>query len=156
MTGNASSVLIPRGSGESVEVLGGIDVIFKVTKAMSGGAYSLFTNIARPPTGVPMHTHRRDHETMFVQRGRIVCRVGDETFSAGPGDTIHMPAGVPHGWRTDGDDEVELLVIFSLTPDTDYERFFREASRAPADDFEAHQRALAGNAMEGTVPPVFI
>jgi uncharacterized cupin superfamily protein len=54
---------------------------------MTGGACSLLTNIAQPgDAGVPMHRHRDDHETMIVQRGRIVCRVGDETFSAGPGD----------------------------------------------------------------------
>jgi quercetin dioxygenase-like cupin family protein len=156
MSRETSSVLIPRGSGESVEAPGGIEVIFKVTKEMSGGAFSLVTNIAPPRAAVPMHTHHKDHETVIVQRGRIVCRVGEETFSTEPGDTIHMPAGVPHGWRTDGEDEVELLVIFSMTSDTNYERFFREISQVPLEDWEAHKRAQAANAMEMPMPLVFV
>jgi quercetin dioxygenase-like cupin family protein len=131
-------------------------VIFQVTKEMSGGAFSLFTNVALPDVGVPMHTHRKDHETVIVQRGRIVCRVGQETFSAGPGDTIHMPAGVPHDWSTVGEDEVELLVVFNLTPDTDYERLFRTVSGIPIDDWESHERASAADAMEITMPLVFV
>jgi hypothetical protein len=54
--------LIPRGGGESADVLG-ITVRFLVTKEMSGGAFSLFTNVAAPGMAIPMHTHRRDHET---------------------------------------------------------------------------------------------
>ena len=88
--------LIRRGSGESADVLG-IRVIFLVTKEMSGGAFSLFRNIARRGARVPLHTHRHDHETMVVQRGRIVCRVKHETFTAQPGDTVHMPAGFGRG-----------------------------------------------------------
>jgi quercetin dioxygenase-like cupin family protein len=150
-----NGTLIPRGGGESADVLG-ITVRFLVTKEMSGGAFSLFANVAPPGMAIPMHTHHHDHETMIVLRGRIVCRVGEDTLHAGPGDTIHMPAGVPHGWRTDGDDEVELLVIFALTPDSDYEGMFRGLSQVPFGDGTASQRALVANGMEQTTPPVFI
>jgi hypothetical protein len=76
MSSETSGGLIPHSSGESADVLG-MKVIFRVTKEMTGGAYSL-TNVAQPgDAGVPMHTHRNDHETMIVQRGCIVCRVGD-------------------------------------------------------------------------------
>ena len=155
MSNETRTGLIRRGSGESADVLG-IKVIFVVTKEMSGGAFSLFTNIAPRGARVPMHTHRHDHETMVVQRGRIVCHVEDETFTAEAGDTVHMPAGVPHGWRTAGDEDVELLVIFSLTPDSDYERMFREVSGVPLEDIRTHERALAANALDMTVPPVYV
>jgi quercetin dioxygenase-like cupin family protein len=155
MSSQTSGAVIPHDSGESVDVLG-LKMIFRVTKEMTGGAYSLLTNIAQPgDAGVPMHTHRDDHETMIVQRGRIVCRVGDETFSAGPGDIVHLPAGIPHGWRSDSDDEVEMLVIFSLTPDTDYERMFRALAGVPAEEPET-QRALAANGMDQSMPPEFV
>jgi quercetin dioxygenase-like cupin family protein len=152
MTGGT---LIPRDGGETADVLG-ITVRFLVTKEMSGGVFSLFVNIAPPGMAIPMHVHRDDHETMVVQRGRIVCRVGEKMMRVGPGDTIHMPAGIPHGWSTDGDDEVELLVIFTLTPDSDYEGMFRAVSRLPLGDGTVHQRALAANGMEQSSPPRFV
>jgi hypothetical protein len=67
-----------------------------------------------------------------------------------------MRSGIPHGWRTDGDDEVELLVIFALTPDSDYEEMFRVVSGTPVEDWETRRRALATNRMDVPVPPVFV
>ena len=124
---------------------------------MSGGAYSIFVNLAEPGPGVPVHTHLHDEETMVVLRGRIVCRLEEDTFDAGPGDTVHLPTGVPHGWRDDGDEPVELLVVFSLTPDRDYERMFRDMSALDLEsDPDAGARVTAANGMRVPMPPVFV
>jgi quercetin dioxygenase-like cupin family protein len=154
-TTRASTVLVPNGAGESAHIPG-IKVVFKVTKHVSGGAYSMCTNRAEPGAGVPMHTHRTDDETIVVLRGRIVCRVGDDTFGAGPGDTIHMPAGEPHGWRVDGEEPVDLLVVFSLTPNSDYEEMFRRLATIEPDDFEKGSRFIAANGLELVMPPAFV
>jgi quercetin dioxygenase-like cupin family protein len=153
---SSSSALVPHGAGETIAIPG-IQIISKVTKEMSGGAYSVFVNLAEPGAGVPMHTHLHDEETMIVLRGRIVCRLADDTFNAGPGDTLHLPAGIPHGWSPEGQEPVELLVVFSLTPDSDYERMFRDlASIDLEQDFEAGDRVARTNGMHVPMPPVFV
>jgi quercetin dioxygenase-like cupin family protein len=156
MASQTSSALVAHDAGETIAIPG-IQIISKVTKEMSGGAYSLFVNLAEPGSAVPMHTHLHDEETMVVLRGRIVCRLGEDTFNAGPGDTVHLPAGVPHGWSTDGEEPVELLVVFSLTPDSDYERMFRDLSSIDLEhDFEAGDRVATANGMRVPMPPVFV
>jgi quercetin dioxygenase-like cupin family protein len=156
MASQTSSALVPHGAGEMTEIPG-LRIISKVSKEMSGGAYSIFVNLAEHGPGVPMHTHLHDEETMIVLRGRIVCRLGEDTFDAGPGDTVHLPAGIPHGWSPQGEEPVELLVIFSLTPDSDYERMFRDLSSIDLEhDFEAGDRVATANGMRVPMPPEFV
>ena len=156
MASQTSSALVPHGAGEMTEIPG-IRIISKVSKEMSGGAYSIFVNLAEEGPGVPMHTHHHDEETMIVLRGRIVCRLGEDTFDAGPGDTVHLPAGIPHGWSPQGDEPVELLVVFSLTPDSDYERMFRDMSVLDLEnDPEAGVRVTSANGMGVAMPPAFV
>jgi quercetin dioxygenase-like cupin family protein len=156
MASQTSSALVPHGAG-AVTDIPGIRIISKVSKEMSGGAYSIFVNLAEQGPGVPMHTHLHDEETMIVLRGHIVCRLGEDTFDAGPGDTVHLPAGIPHGWSPQGDEPVELLVVFSLTPDSDYERMFRDLSSVDLEhDFEAGDRVASATGMRVPMPPVFV
>jgi quercetin dioxygenase-like cupin family protein len=144
-------MLVPRHGGDRVN-LTGIDIVSKVTKQMSGGAYSLFEQIAPPGTAIPMHTHRTDEETMVVLEGHILCRLGDDAFGVGPGDVIHLPAGLPHGWRSDGDVPAVLLVMFSLMPDSDYEGMFRRLAATDLEDFETGERVTSANALEVVFP----
>ncbi len=82
----------------------------------------------------------------------MVARIGDETLHAGPGDILHMPAGVTHGWRNDGQTPLRLLVTVSLTPNSDYERMFRDLSRIDPADFEAGGRITAANQLDIVLP----
>ena len=54
----------------------GMQAVFRVTKEMSGGTYQAFENITPPGTGVPLHTHPTDDETLFVEQGRLTCVLG--------------------------------------------------------------------------------
>ena len=101
MASQTSSALVPHGAGEMTG-LPGVQIISKVTKEMSGGAYSIFVNLAQAGPGVPMHTHLHDEETMIVLRGASCAVSARRRSMRGPGDTVHLPAGVPHGWSTDG------------------------------------------------------
>ena len=48
------------------------------------------------PIGVvPSHTH--GEQWGIVVEGEMELTIGDETRRYGPGDSYHIPAGVPHG-----------------------------------------------------------
>jgi len=62
-------------------------------------------------TGAPMLVHPHD-ETMTVLSGRIVARIGEARVEAAHGQTIFMPAAVPHGFRIIED--AHLLICFPV------------------------------------------
>ena len=69
-----------------------------------------------PPEGVvPLHTHPVEEVLVFLA-GEGIAALGDESTTVGPGVTLHIPAGEPHGFRNTGRGELRLLVIFP-TPD---------------------------------------
>ena len=64
-------------------------------------------------TGAPMHVHPHE-EAITVLAGRIIARIGEERVEAHIGQTIYMPANVPHGFRVVGDETAHLLVTFPV------------------------------------------
>jgi quercetin dioxygenase-like cupin family protein len=130
----------------------GMQAIFRVSKEMSGGTHQVFENVTPPGTGVPMHTHHTDDETVFVEQGRIVCRVGDETFTAERGESVALPAGIPHGWRCEGDETALVLVVASIAPTSDFDRFFRRLSTLDPEDLEEGARICADNGIDLPLP----
>jgi mannose-6-phosphate isomerase-like protein (cupin superfamily) len=49
-----------------------------------------------PGPGAALHVHRNLDDSLYVLRGRMAWRCGDETLVTGPGDYVALPAGVPH------------------------------------------------------------
>lgn len=132
----------------------GMQAVFRVTKEMSGGTYQAFENIMPPGTGVPLHTHPQDEETLFVERGTIVWRRGDETSTAAAGDSVRFPAGVPHAFSCAGDETAVVLVVAALTSGGDFERMFGKLSPLTPEDFDAAIAICEENAIELTWPLV--
>lgn len=50
-------------------------------------------------TEVPYHEHRKGFETFFVPRGSVECKVRGKRFVMGPGDILHLPPYVGHGFK---------------------------------------------------------
>jgi quercetin dioxygenase-like cupin family protein len=75
-------------------------VMFRVTGAETGGAYSVIEGWILPRGGPPaLHTHPWA-ETFCILEGEfeIRGRRGDEPWAVrvGPGETVHVPGGAPH------------------------------------------------------------
>ena len=64
-------------------------------------------------TGAPMHIHPHE-ETITVLKGRLVARIGDDRVEASEGETIYMPANIPHGIRSTGNETAHLLILFPV------------------------------------------
>lgn len=49
-------------------------------------------------TGVPPHVHPSQDEHIFVMEGIYTLYLDGEWTTAGPGDTVRMPMGLPHAY----------------------------------------------------------
>ena len=82
----------------------------KSNKNMMG--YSVFT----PGTDTKQKIHLTSEELAYVLSGSGKITVGKKLHSFHAGDSLHIPAGVPHGVRNDGKEDV-IMVFFFSSPD---------------------------------------
>ena len=64
----------------------------------------------------PPHEHDSADKFYFVLRGRGVFEVGGERLTAGAGELVPAPAGVRHGVRNDGPEELVILTVMAPPP----------------------------------------
>jgi mannose-6-phosphate isomerase-like protein (cupin superfamily) len=146
------SMHIPARSGERISFMG-MELIWKITPDMSRGAIISFLQIAPPGTGVPMHVHPGEEESVFLVEGNLVFGLGDEVFDVAPGDVVNMPRGTPHGFRIVGDHAAQILFTLDLSPTSDYETMFNGLVGLAPGDFEQIRAVCAANNVEFISPP---
>lgn len=101
---------VPAGAGRPTRVpVPG--TWFKAVGADTGGGFTLLEYLVA--ADVPVHTHDREHECLYVLSGEMLVRVGPDQFAAGPGDVVFMPQGVPHALSAQGEVPPRLLVVSS-------------------------------------------
>jgi len=61
----------------------------------------------------PRHVHPNCEEILHVLKGTISHSYNSEEKIMETGDTISIPAGIPHNARNIGNTEAELLISFS-------------------------------------------
>ena len=92
----------------------------------------------KPPSSGPatLHVHHSDDEAWHVLEGQLTFRYTDRTETAGPGTTVFVPAGVPHGYSS-GEGARYLIV---LTPRLSALIAALHADRNPANQRSIYQR----------------
>jgi mannose-6-phosphate isomerase-like protein (cupin superfamily) len=75
-----------------------------------GATISLILDRSGPGEGPRLHRHTYD-ETWVVVEGEISFLLGDSLESAGPGDVVIAPPGVPHRFTVDGPGRAMLVCI---------------------------------------------
>lgn len=68
----------------------------------TGGSLSMIEQWMRPDVGPPLHVHNVD-EWFFVLEGQMNMQVGDREVIGRPGDSIWIPRGTDHGFKTSGE-----------------------------------------------------
>jgi mannose-6-phosphate isomerase-like protein (cupin superfamily) len=86
----------------------------------SGGQVSVIETAPGPGAGPPLHHHDFD-EAFYVLEGELTFRLRDEMVTAGPGDLVFAPRGVPHTFANLGDKPARQLIV--CTP-AGFERYF--------------------------------
>lgn len=97
-----------------------------ITKWFSGDVYSVKLTAAQthgvlgvveasvPPGGGPVaHTHADQSETFYLLSGELEFLDGDTTFTARPGDLVHIPAGLRHRFTNVGVHTAKMLFFYT-------------------------------------------
>ena len=70
-----------------------------------------------PGGGMPNHTNAVEHE-QYVLGGRAEVGILDKVHEVKEGDFLFIPAGVPHWYKTKGDEAFRFLCLVPNKPDT--------------------------------------
>ncbi len=92
---------------------GGVVARIVVRGEDSDGRFCLLTDEAPVGWTLPPHRHAAESETITVTAGHLQMHVGGELRELGPGDSVHVPAGVVHDGRVISDVPVSRVVVFS-------------------------------------------
>lgn len=85
---------------------------FDSVRPKSMRAFESFSRVLiRPGTTNQMHVHDDQEQVYFVLQGSGIVQVGDETTEVKAGDSIFLPASVPHGFVNNSEKLVILLMI---------------------------------------------
>jgi quercetin dioxygenase-like cupin family protein len=63
-----------------------------------------------PGGEMPMHTNIVEHE-QIVLGGRAKVVIGGKTYEVKKNDVVFIPAGIPHCYKTIGDEPFEFLCV---------------------------------------------
>ena len=102
-------------------------VTLKVTGEVTNDEYLVIEVLSPAGGGPPLHTHRAA-EVFFVVDGVFefptLVDGRPHLVKATAGESVHIPAGVPHSYKNIGEDYGRLIGV--LTPAAEIEGFFRE------------------------------
>ena len=85
-------------------------------KTLVYGEHTLLTEFRMcKGSTLPRHAHPQE-QTGYLVSGSIVLTIGDETFTAGPGDSWNIPGNVAHGAKIIAD-SVAIEVFSPLRHD---------------------------------------
>lgn len=108
---------------------GGVRTEIHLTGADTGGAFCLLVDHPGPGWSLPPHLHADAAETIHVIEGEFEMTVDGVSRRLGPGQTVHVPAGVVHSGADVGGGGRRLLTFAPAG----MEEFFREAGASTPD-----------------------
>ena len=108
--------------GVTVDVVGD-RYRFLASHEHTNGRYSIWDAKLSPGGGPPPHIHRREEEGFFVLEGQITFYSGDDSFTAGPGDFVHLPRNGLHWFRNETEEPARTLIL--VAPGGLEEMFFK-------------------------------
>jgi len=111
-----SSPVKPAGSITAKPVCRGRDTRIQVLVGPEEAPnFSLRRFIMQPGGGMPLHTNQVEHE-QYVLRGSAQMRIGEQIYKVRAGDSIFVPAGVPHDYQA-GQAGFEFICVVPNGPD---------------------------------------
>lgn len=106
----------------------GDDYRYLATGAQTGGSYFALEATVPPGAGPPPHIQTREEEGFFILEGTVTFWPDGEEVVAGPGTFLHVPRGVVHHFRNDGEVPARMLIWFAPAG---IEEMFSKMAAAP-------------------------
>jgi quercetin dioxygenase-like cupin family protein len=133
------SIVIKPGD-TLVNPVTGERMVFRKTSAETSGEAVVIECFVQPDGAVAAaHVHPYQEERFQVLKGTIGFRSRKETFEAGPGQRITIPAGTPHRFWNAGDEEAHF--VCEIRPALGFERLI-ETMFSLAADGKTNKRAM--------------
>ena len=106
--------VVPFESGEKVKIgKSGFSNLIVTDRTTPSTTSMLGYSVFEPGTDTKQKVHVDAEELAYVVSGSGKLTVGNELVSYGPGDSLHIPAGVPHGIRNDGKEDLVMVFFFT-------------------------------------------
>ncbi|MER5388437.1 cupin domain-containing protein [Saccharopolyspora sp. NPDC002686] len=99
--------ITPAGQGMRNKVWNVLGHTYSM-KAASESSFA-FETLDPPGTGVPPHVHPTQDEHIYVLDGVFTLYLDGKWETAGPGDTVRMPKGLPHAYYNRSEDLARAL-----------------------------------------------
>jgi mannose-6-phosphate isomerase-like protein (cupin superfamily) len=112
-------------------------VTVKASGAQTRGRLTVVEFLNPPGFAPPLHRHLEEDEMFYLLSGTARIQCGGEDLTAGPGDFVLLPVGLPHTFVVGPD---EPLHILQITTPAGFDEFVAEVSEP------ARQRRLPGPA----------
>lgn len=157
MSGSGRTVIVLRpGEGRSIE-LGGFAMCVKASASDTDGAFSLLEASEPPGFGPPLHIHHDAAESFYVLSGEYRIFVRDQDWVCPAGSFVHIPVGIPHGFRV-GDMASSKLNFYTPAAMVGYFDDLSGALEAGDADPDALQDIAVRHSMEiiGPVPEGYL
>jgi quercetin dioxygenase-like cupin family protein len=97
-----------------------------VTPEDTNGAYTLVEALVPAGHMPPPHVHEHDAESFVVLEGEITAYTPDHEQVVRPGESAHIPAGVPHTIRATSTGATRAIIV---SAPAGLATFFRAAGR---------------------------
>jgi mannose-6-phosphate isomerase-like protein (cupin superfamily) len=131
------SYLVDQRTAETQDVLG-VDVQYLTPVDVDADAPCLMRGSIPPHGLVPLHSHA-DPETFVAISGEMQGLVDGEWVPVRPGDVFHVPGGVKHAWRNDGDEPALSLLVTTAR----IAKFFHEVVDGPPSEIVERFQAVS-------------
>jgi quercetin dioxygenase-like cupin family protein len=63
------------------------------------------------------HAHSNQEQAFYILEGKMEVTVGDETYTAVPGDCVYLPRNVMHGHKNVGDVPPKFIFLSAMLDD---------------------------------------
>ena len=84
---------------------------FLVRSAETAGRYALWEALIEPGGGPPPHIHTREEEGFLVLEGTLTFFTSQASFTAGPGEMVHLPRDGRHWFRNETSTPARALIL---------------------------------------------
>jgi quercetin dioxygenase-like cupin family protein len=128
-TQTKKAIVVLANEGKKMNILGHTATV-KLGQAETNGEYYVFEVVTPPGHGIPPHVHQYEDEVIEVVEGEYEILLGENVYQAQPGDILHFPRFIPHGFRNVSAKAGKTL--WTVMPGASFEQFFDELGALPA------------------------
>ncbi|ELZ87404.1 cupin [Haloferax elongans ATCC BAA-1513] len=111
MSDSRPEPVVKRGDDIEYEAVGAAEGMHKgvlISGDDDAPHFAIRRFVLEPGASVPNHTNEVEHE-QYVLSGSYTVGIGDEEYDVEAGDSLLIPAGVPHWYRNGSEEEGSFI-----------------------------------------------